>query len=225
MAKKPGFEDWLRAAIAMFGSGASAAGGVGAMTLLSGVGGGGVGGGAGGAGTGASESMDKATNLGHNFNYDLNYIPGPAQMNRMLMQQTADEYAPRQTLAEHVAALRRYVRPGMNPAQMKEALRRGKEYEQSLPQWWDDDRPRKNFTPSSSAVSGIRITPDNRIQIRFGKGSKWYSYRGGATPGAAAEEVKKLIGTNGKSIGQALARKGLKNGFGQWAEDHYLPGY
>lgn len=216
MAKKPGFEDWLRAAIALFGSGASAAGGVGAMTLLGGVGG----------GPSVEDGSDKATSLGHNFNYDLNYIPGPEkQMNRMLMQETADEYAPRQTLAEHVAALRRYVRPGMNPAQMKEALRRGKEYEQSLPQWWDDDRPRKNFTPSSSAVSGIRITPDNRIQIRFGKGSKWYSYRGGETPGAAANEVQKLIGTNGKSIGQALARKGLKNGFGKWAEEHYLPGY
>lgn len=215
MAKKPGFEDWLRAAIALFGSGASAAGGVGAMTLLSGVGG--------GTGAASSESMDKVDSLGHNFNYDLNYIPGPAQMNRMLMQQTADEYAPRQTLAEHIAALRRYVRPGMNPAQMKEALRRGKEYEQSLPQWWDDDRPRKNFTPSSSAVSGIRITPDNRIQIRFGKGSKWYSYRGGENPGAAAKEVQKLIGKNGQSIGQNLVRKSKV--FGQWAREHYLPGY
>lgn len=215
MAKKPGFEDWLRAAIALFGSGASAAGGVGAMTLLSGVGG--------GTGSASSESMDKVDSLGHNFNYDLNYIPGPAQMNRMLMQQTADEYAPRQTLAEHIAALRRYVRPGMNPAQMKEALRRGKEYEQSLPQWWDDDRPRKNFTPSSSAVSGIRITPDNRIQIRFGKGTKWYSYRGGENPGAAAKEVQKLIGKNGQSIGQNLVRKSKV--FGQWAREHYLPGY
>ena len=213
MAKKPGFEDWLRAAIALFGSGASAAGGVGAMTLLSGVGG----------GPSVDDGSDKAESLGHNFNYDLNYIPGPAQMNRMLMQQTADEYAPRQTLLEHVNALRRYVRPGMNPAQMKEALRRGKEYEQSLPQWWDDDRPRKNFTPSSSAVSGIRITPDNKIQIRFGKGTKWYSYRGGATPGAAAEEVQKLIGKNGQSIGQNLVRKSKT--LGQWAKDHYLPGY
>lgn len=215
MAKKPGFEDWLRAAIALFGSGASAAGGVGAMTLLSGVGG--------GTGATASESMDKVDSLGHNFNYDLNYIPGNPQENRMLMQQTADEYAPRQTLAEHIAALRRYVRPGMNPAQMKEALRRGKEYEQSLPQWWDDDRPRKNFTPSSSAVSGIRITPDNKIQIRFGKGSKWYSYRGGENPGAAANEVQKLIGKNGQSIGRNLVRKSKV--FGQWAREHYLPGY
>lgn len=215
MAKKPGFEDWLRAAIALFGSGASAAGGVGAMTLLSGVGG--------GTGATASESMDKVDSLGHNFNYDLNYIPGKPQENRMLMQQTADEYAPRQTLAEHIAALRRYVRPGMNPAQMKEALRRGKEYEQSLPQWWDDDRPRKNFTPSSSAVSGIRITPDNKIQIRFGKGSKWYSYRGGENPGAAANEVQKLIGKNRQSIGRNLVRKSKV--FGQWAREHYLPGY
>lgn len=213
MAKKPGFEDWLRAAIALFGSGASAAGGVGAMTLLSGVGG----------GPSVEDGSDKATSLGHNFNYDLNYIPGDPQENKMLMQQTADEYAPRQTLLEHVNALRRYVRPGMNPAQMKEALRRGKEYEQSLPQWWDDDRPRKNFTPSSSAVSGIRITPDNKIQIRFGKGSKWYSYRGGENPGAAANEVQKLIGKNGQSIGRNLVRKSKV--FGQWAREHYLPGY
>ena len=67
MAKKPGFEDWLRAVIAVFGSGASAAGGVGAMTLLSGVGG--------GTGATASESMDKVDSLGHNFNYDLTSMP------------------------------------------------------------------------------------------------------------------------------------------------------
>ncbi len=217
MAKKPGFEDWLRAAIALFGSGASAAGGVGAMTLLSGVGGGGA-----GTGATASESMDKVDSLGHNFNYDLNYIPGKAQNNQMLQEQTGKEYGPRQTLLEHVNALRRYVRPGMNPAQMKEALRRGKEYEESLPQWWDDDRPRKNFTPSSSAVSGIRITPDNKIQIRFGKGTKWYSYRGGATPGEAAAEAMKLIGVR-QSIGRNLLRKSKDHG--QWAKDHYLPGY
>lgn len=214
MAKKPGFEDWLRAAIALFGSGASAAGGVGAMTLLSGVGG----------GSSVEDGSDKANSLGHNFNYDLNYIPGPKrQDNRMLKQQAADEYGPRQTLLEHVNALRRYVRPGMNPAQMKEALKRGKEYEQSLPQWWDDDRPRANFTPSSSAVSGIRITPDNKIQIRFGRGTKWYSYRGGENPGDAAKEAMKLIGKNGQSIGRNLVRKSKV--FGQWAREHYLPGY
>lgn len=212
MAKKPGFEDWLRAAIALFGSGASAAGGVGAMTLLSGVGG----------GASVDDGSDKANSLGHNFNYDLNYIPGKAQNNQMLQEQTGKEYGPRQTLLEHVNALRRYVRPGMNPAQMKEALRRGKEYEQELPQWWDDDRPRKNFTPSSSAVSGIRITPDNKIQIRFGKGTKWYSYRGGSTPGEAAAEAMKLIGVR-QSIGRNLLRKSKDHG--QWAKDHYLPGY
>lgn len=216
MAKKPGFEDWLRAAIALFGSGASAAGGVGAMTLLGGVGG--------GTGAASSESMDKVDSLGHNFNYDINYIENDPQNNRMLQYQTGQEYGPRQTLAEHIAALRRYVRPGMNPAQMKEALRRGKEYEQNLPQWWDDDRPRKNFTPSSSAVSGIRITPDNKIQIRFGRGTKWYSYRGGSTPGEAAEEAMKLIGVQ-ESIGRNMCSKSKNNAVGKWAKAHLLPGY
>ncbi len=214
MAKKPGFEDWLRAAIALFGSGASAAGGVGAMTLLSGVGG----------GASVEDGSDKATSLGHNFNYDINYIENDPQNNKMLQYQTGKEYGPRQTLLEHVNALRRYVRPGMNPAQLKEALRRGKEYEQSLPQWWDDDRPRKNFTPSSSAVSGIRITPDNKIQIRFGRGTKWYSYRGGSTPGEAAEEAMKLIGVQ-ESIGRNMCSKSKNNAIGQWAKSHLLPGY
>ena len=220
MAKKPEAEDWLRALAAILGAGIGSgmAGGT-AGSILSGLGGSfGGGGGVSTAGTG-----DKVSSIGHNFNYDLNYIPGPAQENRMLMQNIANEAILRQTPEEHMRALTKYVRPGMTPAEKKIALQRGKEYEESLLSWWDEDRPRRNFTPSSSAVSGIRITPDNRIQIRFGRGGKWYSYRGGATPNQAAFELKKLIGTNGNSIGRALCRKSKT--FGQWARDHYLGGY
>lgn len=217
MAKKPEFEDWMRALLILFGSGAaaSAAGNYGAMSILSGIGG--------GSGAASASVSEKATNIGHNFNYDLNDIPGPPQENRMLLQNVANEAILRQTPEEHIKALTRYVRPGMTPDEKRKALQRGKEYEASLLSWWDDDRPRRNFTPSSSAVSGIRITPDNKIQIRFGRGSKWYSYRGGATPNQAAIELKKLIGTNGQSIGRNLLRKSKV--FGQWARDHYLPGY
>lgn len=223
MAKKPEAEDWLRALVALFGAGM--AGGA-AGSILSGIGGGSgvsTAGTGGGSGVSTVGTGDNANSIGHNFNYDLNYIPGPAQENRMLMQNIANEAILRQTPEEHMRALTKYVRPGMTPAEKKIALQRGKEYEESLLSWWDDDRPRRNFTPSSSAVSGIRITPDNRIQIRFGRGGKWYSYRGGATPNQAAIELKKLIGTNGQSIGRALCRKS-KN-FGQWARDHYLGGY
>lgn len=214
MAKKPGFDEWMRAMLALFGSGAAAAGNAGAMAILSGLG---------GSGASGAEVSDKATSIGHNFNYDMNYIPGDPQENSMLLQNVADEAILRQTPEEHMKALTRYVRPGMTPDEKRKALQRGKEYEESLLSWWDDDRPRRNFTPSSSAVSGIRITPDNKIQIRFGRGSKWYSYRGGATPNQAAVELKKLIGTNGQSIGRNLVRKSKV--FGQWARDHYLPGY
>ena len=222
MAKTPEAEDWLRALVALFGAGM--AGGA-AGSIISGLGGGGGGsfGGEGSSGVSAAGTGDKVSSIGHNFNYDLNYIPGPARENRMLVQDIANEAILRQTPEEHMRALTKYVRPGMTPAEKKIALQRGKEYEESLLSWWDDDRPRRNFTPSSSAVSGIRITPDNRIQIRFGRGGKWYSYRGGSTPNQAAIELKKLIGTNGKSIGRALCRKS-KN-FGQWARDHYLSGY
>lgn len=218
MAKKPGADDLLRAIISVLGAG-TAGGGAGAV--LSGLGSSGVG--FSGLGSLAASGSDKVTSIGHNFNYDLNYIPGPAQENRMLMQNVANEAILRQTPEEHMRALTKYVRPNMTPAEKKIALQRGKEYEESLLSWWDDDRPRRNFTPSSSAVSGIRITPDNRIQIRFGRGGKWYSYRGGSTPNQAAIELKKLIGTNGQSIGRALCRK--SSNFGQWARDHYLGGY
>lgn len=214
MAKKPGFDEWMRAMLALFGSGAAAAGNAGAMAILSGLG---------GSGASGADVSDKATSIGHNFNYDMNYIPGDPQENSMLLQNVADEAILRQTPEEHMKALTRYVRPGMTPDEKRKALQRGKEYEESLLSWWDDDRPRRNFTPSSSAVSGIRITPDNKIQIRFGRGAKWYSYRGGATPNQAAVELKKLIGTRGQSIGRNLVRKSKE--FGQWAKDHYLPGY
>jgi hypothetical protein len=197
MAKKPSAEDYIKALVALFGAGAAGVGGG-----LGGYGGGAARGASGGAA--AILSGGAGENLSHNFNYDLNYIPGPAQNNGMLQQAMATMYGYRQTPEEHAAA-----------------LRRGNESE--LTQWWDDDRPRANFTPSSSAVSGIRITPKGIIQIRFGRGNKWYSYRGGPTPNAAAVEAMKLIGTNGQSIGRNLLRKSSK--YGQWARDHCLPGY
>lgn len=198
MAKKPSVEDYLKAIAALFGAGAS---GVGAG--LGGYGGGAARGDLGGAAA-AILSGGSGEKLNHNFNYDINYIPGDAQNNAMLEQAMATMYGYRQTPEEHAAA-----------------LKRGNESE--LTQWWDDDRPRANFTPSSSAVSGIRITPSGIIQIRFARGNKWYSYRGGPTANAAAEEAMKLIGKRGQSIGRNLLRKSSK--YGEWARDHYLPGY
>lgn len=208
MAKLPEAKDWLNALLVLMGSGAaSSMGSTGAILYSRG----GKGAPAGKAGDilsamdgRFSDAIGSANSLGHPFNYDMNYIPGPPQENRMLLQKVADEAILRQTPEEHIAALKRGD-------------------EKNLLSWWDEDRPRVNFTPSSSAVSGIRITPDNRIQIRFGRGSKWYSYRGGSTPGQAAIELKKLIGQNGKSIGRALLRNHPR--FGQWARDHYLSGY
>jgi len=195
MAKKPSAEDYIKALVALFGAGAAGVGGASGLVMP---------GTAGKGGAAAILSGGRGENLNHNFNYDLNYIPGPAQENRMLQQAMATMYGYRQTPEEHAAALK-------------------SGNEDQLTQWWDDDRPRANFTPSSSAVSGIRITPKGIIQIRFGRGNKWYSYRGGPTPNAAAVEAMKLIGTNGQSIGRNLLRKSSK--YGQWARDHYLPGY
>ena len=111
MAKKPEAEDWLRALVALFGAGM--AGGA-AGSIISGLGGSFGSGGSSGVST--AGTGDKVNSIGHNFNYDLNYIPGPAQENRMLMQNVANEAILRQTPEEHMRALTKYVRPGMTPA-------------------------------------------------------------------------------------------------------------
>ena len=128
MAKTPEAEDWLRALVALFGAGI--AGGA-AGSIISGLGGGFGGGG----GVSTAGTVDNVNSIGHNFNYDLNYIPGPAQENGMLMQDIANEAILRQTPEEHMRALTKYVRPGMTPAEKKVALQRGKEYEESLLSW------------------------------------------------------------------------------------------
>ena len=119
MAKKPEAEDWIRALVALFGAGI---GGGSAGSIISGLGGG-VGG---SSGVSTAGTGDKVNSIGHNFNYDLNYIPGPAQENHMLMQDIANEAILRQTPEEHMRALTKYVRPGMTPAEKKIALHIGR---------------------------------------------------------------------------------------------------
>ena len=91
----------------------------------------------------------------------------------------------------------------------------GKDLEKKLAKWnpKEDQKPRRPLTPSSSAISEIKINPDNTIGIRYGN-SKSYTFRGGNTVQEAAQEVLKLI--NSSSIGRELSKNG------SWMRTHRI---
>lgn len=130
--------------------------------------------------------------LTENFVYPIKYEPDfkTHGLNRLLDRDLIFRYPLAQTLEEH----NRAVANGT---------------EKLLESWFpgEDTKPRKDFHPSSSAVSDIRIMPDNTIQIRWGGKGKFYTYRGGSNPRESSEIAKELL--TAPSIGRALPRKGL----------------
>ena len=126
------------------------------------------------------------------FVYPIVFQPNPggyANDNNSLDRNLASDYALAQSLDEHNMA----VEKGL---------------EKSLASWWpgEDTKPRKDFHPSSSAVSDVRIMPDNTIQVRFGGKGKFYTYRGGSNPREASYVARELL--TAPSIGRALVRVG-----------------
>lgn len=137
--------------------------------------------------------------LTENFVYPIEYVTtsdGRPNMNRRLDRNLIFRYPLAQTLEEH----NRAVADGT---------------EKQLESWFpgEDTQPRKDFHPSSSAVSDIRIMPDNTIQIRWGGKGKFYTYRGGANPRESSEIAKELL--TAPSIGRALPRNGKRRHYGK----------
>lgn len=133
---------------------------------------------------------------------------GDGVHNAMLQVGVADKAARMQTLREHNDALNQFLKPGQSKAERMEAIRKGKQAEKELLSFWADKKPRVNYTPSSSAIEAIRITPKNRIQVKWrGKPSKknpsgWYTFLPSATPFEASEAFKSLV--MAPSIGRAV---------------------
>ena len=149
------------------------------------------------------------------FDYGVQFIPGPPQNNALLKRAEAQKAARMQTLEEHNRAVNKYVRPGMTPVERRYAIQKGLEEEQKLLSFWKDSKPRVSITPSSSAVSGIRINDDNTISVQFGGKGKWYTYEGGPNRFEASLAAKDLV--TAPSIGRAI---NSKSGF--WGTTHRL---
>lgn len=137
-----------------------------------------------------------------------------------------------QTLDEHNKAITKFVRPGMNPQQLRQALNMGLEAEKHLPAFWNESKSRIPFRVSSSAVSGIRLTPDARIEVRLGTSPKWYSYKQYPDTQQASLAAQQLLQAD--RIGRAVMpfqRNGkplnFKKGavYSEWSKPNYDPAY
>ena len=159
---------------------------------------------------------------------DLKEAPNNADLQR----HTAQKAAKMQELEEHNRALKQFLRPWQSKSERIEAIRKGKEAEKKLWSFWADDKPRINYSPSSSAVESIRIK-DNRVEVKWRNSKKrdndgFYTFLAAADPYQASEAFHALV--TAPSIGRAvwpiLTRniKGeRKNNLGWWNMTHFDP--
>lgn len=168
----------------------------------------------GGAGTGTSVGYPTEFSPGSHHVYNVVYAPrpdnekGPYQnMNYMGKADAAviDAAAEQQTDKEHEEALMKYVRmlpANATPRQIQAAMDRGRAEEKDLPKWWNESNNRREFSVSSSAVKGIRITPEGSVQVQWGKSPKWYTFKNYPNTMLASKAVHELLKM--PSIGRAV---------------------
>ena len=170
--------------------------------------------------------------------YDVVYAP-PGQHNaRGAGNPNVELGGTMQTIEEHNEALGKYVRPGMTPKQLRVALQLGKEEEKKNPHFWAESktRPVARFSVGSSAVEGIRITPDGHVEVKWrGKPSKtnptgWYTFGAFDNPHEASKAAVELM--KRPSIGQAVMpekivqkMKSPAPGTGSWNSRYYNGAY
>lgn len=195
------------------------------LQILFGMGLGGIGGASGGTlGGTASVLMGGAMSgaggyptefsPGSHHVYNVVYDPRPdgvkgpyRNMNYMGKADAAviDAAAEQQTVNEHEEALMKYVRmlpANATPRQIQAAMDRGREEEKDLPKWWNESNNRREFSVSSSAVKGIRITPEGSVQVKWGKSPTWYTFKNYPNTQLASQAAKELLKSD--SIGRAV---------------------
>lgn len=144
--------------------------------------------------------------------YDVLNIPGKANFNQHGKANAGaiEEAGVMQDIGTHNRTIAKYIRPGMSPQEERLALQRGLTEEKNLPQFWNESRSRRPFSVSSSAVSGIRLTPDARIEVQWKSSPKWYTFKAYPNTYMASRAAQELLAAD--SIGQAVMpyqRKGV----------------
>lgn len=185
-----------------FGAGGIAGGGASLARIASGNG---------GVGAAASEFAAKqypeefAPGWAHE--YSVINIPGAPNFNQHGKANAGviDEAGRMQSLEEHNDAITKYVKrlpPNADPRRVRAALHQGLEAEKNLAAFWNESKSRKPFSVSSSAVTGIRLTPDARVEVQWKGSPTWYTFRQYGDTHEASLAAQKLLQAD--SIGRAV---------------------
>lgn len=163
--------------------------------------------------------------------YDVINIPGQPNFNQH-GKANADvirEAGRMQSLDEHNKAITKYVRPGMDPKTMRAALHRGLEEEKNLAAFWNESKSRRPFKVSSSAVTGIRLTPDGRIEVQWKGKPTWYTFKEYPNTYEASLAAQKLLQSDsiGRAVWPVVSRppKNPNPLLGEWNRDNYDGAY
>ena len=161
-------------------------------------------------------------------NYDVDYIPGKANENSSgkANMSIIDEAGIMQDIDLHNRTITKYLRPGMTPKQQRLALNQGLQDEKNLPQFWNESTSRRPFSVSSSAVSGIRLTPDARIEVQWKNKPTWYTFKQYPNTYEASKAAQELLKAD--SIGRAvypIRSRNIKptSDLGWWNYPNYDP--
>lgn len=244
MAKKITTKDILQLLVAMGASGAPLGP---SATIMSGALGGLVGnvGGTGRGGDGSASGYPEEFAPDNTHNYNVVYAPrpdgveGPYQnMNYMGKANAATiaEAAEQQSLKEHNEALTKYVRmlpSNATPKQIRDAIQQGRDEEKQLPKWWNESNNRREFSVSSSAVKGIRITPEGNIEVQWGgKPSKknpsgWYTFKRYGNTHEASKAARELLESDsiGRAVYPVVSRPTKNPLLGAWNKNNYDAAY
>lgn len=199
-------------------------------------------GGTGRGGDGSASGYPEEFAPGNTHDYNVVYAPrpdgveGPYQnMNYMGKANAATiaEAAEQQSLKEHNEVLTKYVKmlpQNATPRQVRDAVQRGRDEEKQLPKWWNESNNRREFAVSSSAVKGIRITPEGNVEVQWGgKNPKWYTFKKYGNTHEASIAARELLQSD--SIGRAVypvVSRPLKRPnplLGAWNKNNYDAAY
>lgn len=91
-----------------------------------------------------------------------------------LLNNYARDAAYRQSPEEHDELIHKYEKPGMSPAELLLATKRGIDEEKINPKYWDDEKPRLALGGSSSWIDGIDYIPSLGIAVMKTNGHEYY---------------------------------------------------
>lgn len=158
-------------------------------------------------------------------NYQVVNIPGAANMNQFgkSYSDTIDEAGRMQTIKEHNDAIKKYIRPGMKPKELRAAIELGIADEKRLPQFWNESESRRPFKVSSSAITGIRLTPDARIQVQWKGKPTWYTFQQYPNTQEASLAAQELLKADsiGRAVYPVISRNVNNPLLGSWNRKNY----